>query len=76
MRAGDLREARILIQRARELDSASRAHLIRSAAINYRLGNKDEAKSIILELLPSIPNWQENPPLGYGNRALIREILK
>jgi len=76
MRAGDLREAQILIQRARELDSASRAHLIRSAAINYRLGNKDEAKSIILELLPSIPNWQENPPLGYGNRALIREILK
>ena len=76
MRSGDLREAQILIQRARELDSTSPAHHIRYAAISHRLGNKDEAKPIVLALLPSIPNWEESPPEGYGNRALIREVLK
>lgn len=76
MRAGDLTDAQILISRARELDSKSPAHLIRYAGITYRQGNKDEARTTVLAILPSIPNWETTPPDGWGNRALIREVLK
>ena len=76
MRAGDLNDAQILIGRAKELDSKSPAHSIRYAGINYRLGNKDEARATILAMLPSMPNWEEAPPDGWGNRSLIREVLK
>lgn len=76
LRIGDLNDAQILIGRARELDSKSPAHGIRYAGIMYRLGNKDEARSTILAILPTIPNWEEAPPDGWGNRTLIREVLK
>jgi len=76
MRVGDLYDAQILIGRAQELDSKSPAHRIRYAGIMYRLGNKDQARSIVLAMLPSIPNWEEAPPDGWGNRSLIREVLK
>lgn len=76
MRAGDLKDAQLLIKRARELDSNNPAHIIRYAAITYRLGNKEEGQLIIKELLPSIPNWEQTPPPGWGLRALIRDIQK
>ena len=76
MSLGNLGDAQILILRAKELDAKSPAHAIRYAAITYRLGNKDEARSTILAILPSIPNWEDAPPDGWGNRSLIREVLK
>ena len=76
MRAGDLKDAQLLIKRARELDGNNPAHIIRYAAITYRLGNKEEGQIVIKDLLPSIPNWEQNPPPGWGLRSLIREIQK
>lgn len=72
MRAGDLKEAQLLVKRARELDPNTASHVIRYAAITAQLGNKEEAQSLITALLPTIPNWEQNPPPGWGNRALLR----
>lgn len=76
MRAGDLKDAQLLVKRAMELDPASLAHAIRYAGIAYRLGNRDEALSLLRDLLPKMPNSERSPPSGWGHRAIIREILK
>lgn len=76
LRVGDLKDAQLLIKRAMELDPASLAHAIRYAGIAYRLGNRDEALSLIRDLLPKMPNWEQSPPSGWGHRVIIREILK
>ena len=75
MRSGDPKDAQLLVKRARELDPNTPSHIIRYAAITSKLGNKDEAISLIQALLPKIPDWEQNPPAGWGNRALIRSLI-
>jgi tetratricopeptide (TPR) repeat protein len=76
LRLGDVKEAQILIRRAIEIDPDNPAHTIRLAGIYYKVGDKDQAKETITKLLPTIPEWEKNPPPGWGNRAIIREALR
>jgi tetratricopeptide (TPR) repeat protein len=75
MRSGDPKDAQLLIKRAREFDPSTPAHTIRYAAITSKLGNKEEADTLLRALLPKIPDWEKTPPAGWGNRALIRSLI-
>ncbi len=76
MRLGDTKEAQILIRRALELDPSNQANTIRHAGILFRSGEKDQARDLIRALLPSLSNWEQVPPPGWGSRAIIRDILR
>lgn len=75
IRSDDPKDAQILAKRARELDPDTPAHTIRYAAITAKLGNKEEADTLLRAVLPTIPNWEKSPPPGWGNRALIRSLI-
>lgn len=75
LRAGDPKDAQLLINRAREFDPKTPAHNIRYAAITAKLGNKEEAEILLRSVLPTIPDWEKTPPPGWGNRALIRGLI-
>jgi len=53
----DLREAKILILRAIELDPVEPTHQFRYAYTRYRLGERAKAKEMMTSLLESHPNW-------------------
>ncbi len=53
----DLKEAKILILRAIELDPAEPTHQFRYAYTMYRMGERVKAKEMMTNLLEAKPNW-------------------
>ena len=53
----DLKEAKILILRAIELDPAEPTHEFRYAWTRYRMGERAKAKEMMTNLLEAHPNW-------------------
>jgi len=53
----DLKEARILILRAIELEPAEPTHQFRYSYTMYRMGERVKAKEMMTNLLEANPNW-------------------
>jgi Tfp pilus assembly protein PilF len=76
LRLGNIKEAQLLIRRAMELDPELPANVIRNAGILNRSNEKERAKELIQTMIKKHPNWEQSPPPGWGNRAIIRDLLK
>lgn len=72
---GDHAEGLILANRARSLERDAPTHEVRYAWALWVGGKKDDARTIVNEVVSRHPSWVANPTGGWGNRFILRQIL-